>query len=192
MYEEEYDVLRDNIGLLNESKKHNKVAKHFKDDNDDMNGSNDKPAFYNPLYLMGRGIGYLTKRVDQGFSKSYGGAKHAYQIGYGRDKLYTNPHIEHESGDQSGISLGVGLGKAYDDGNRLYNIPINQYQDSDGSFINDGDDPATYRTNIPAIIAARMAGGSPDPKVVSNGINRRSSAAPFKLRPLRDDIGYNG
>lgn len=188
----EYDILRSNIGLLNESKKH-KLEKHFKDDDDDnMNGANDKPAFYNPLYLIGRGLGYLTKRVDQGFSKSYGGTKHAYQVGYGKSKLYTSPHVEHESGDQSGISLGVGLGKAYDNGNQLYNIGINQYKDSDASFINDGDDPVTYRTNIPAIIAARMAGGSPDPKVVNNGINKRSTAAPFRLRPLRDDLGPNG
>ena len=183
MYEEEYDVLRNNIGLLVE-------GKNNKDD--DMNGANDKPAIYNPLYLLGRGVGYITKRLDQGFSKSYGGTKHAYQVGYGRSKLYSNPRVEHESADQSGISLGVGLGKAFDSGNRLYNIDINQYHDSDASFIGDGDDPATSRTNIPAIIAARMAGGSPDPKTVSNGINRRSSSAPFRLRSLRDDLGPNG
>ena len=184
MYDD-YDVLRERIGLLSESKKH-------KSDNDDMNGANDKPAFYNPLYLAGRVGGYLTKRVDQGFSKSYGGNKDWRQLGYGRNKLYTNPQITDEAAEESSLSLGVGLGKAYDDGNKLYNIGINQYKDSDASFINDGDDPATYRTNIPAIIAARMAGGTPDPKVVNNGINRRSTAAPFKLRPLRDDLGPNG
>lgn len=187
----DYDILRSNRGLLNESKKH-KPNIRLNDNDDDMNGSNDKPAFYNPLYLLGRGMGYLTKRVDQGFSKSYGGTKHAYQVGYGRNKLYTNPKVTDESADETALSLGVGLGKAHDDGNRLYNIGINQYQDSDATFIGDGDDPATYRTNIPAIIAARMAGGMPDPKVINNGINRRSGSSPFKLRPLRDDLGVNG
>ena len=180
------DILRSSIGLLNENKK----FRHGSDE--EMNGANDKPAFYNPLYLAGRIGGYITKRADQGFSKSYGGTKNWGMLGYGRDKRYSNPQITDESGEESSLSLGVGLGKAYDDGTRLYNIGINQYKDSDASFINDGDDPATYRTNIPAIIAARMAGGSPDPKVVNNGINRRSDAAPFRLRPLRDDLGPNG
>ena len=94
--------------------------------------------------------------------------------------------------EQSSLCMGVGLGKAYDTGNHLYNININQYHDSDASFVGDGDDPATSRTNIPAIIAARIAGGRPDPKVVNNGINKRSSSAPFKLKPLRDDLGPNG
>ena len=177
----EEDILRNRIGLLVES-----------DDKPGAFDGEDKPSKYNPLYALGRGLGYITKRVDQGFSKAYGGTKHAYTAGYGKSKLSTNPRIEHESAEESSLSLGVGLGKAYDDGNKLYNIGINQYRDSDASFLGDGDDPATSRTNIPAIIAARMAGGSPDPKVISNGINRRSTAAPFKLRPLRDDLGPNG
>lgn len=171
-----YDVLRDNIGLLEA----------------DKDDANDKPSKYNPLYLLGRVGGYITKRADQGFSKEYGGPKHSFVVGYGHDKRYTNPHVEHEAADQSGISLGVGLGKAYDTGNKLYNIDINQYHDSDASFIGDGDDPATSRVNIPAIIAARMAGGSPDPRTIRNGINRRSTAAPIRLGNLRDDFGPNG
>jgi len=180
MYDD-YDVLRDRIGLLYES-----------DEKAGAFSGEDKPSKYNPLYALGRGVGYISKRIDQGFSKAYGGTRNARQLGYGKSKLADNPHVSHESGEESSLSLGVGLGKAYDDGTKLYNIGINQYRDSDASFINDGDDPATYRTNIPAIIAARMAGGTPDPKVVNNGINRRSTAAPFKLRPLRDDLGPNG
>lgn len=180
------DILRANMGLLTENKKN-----HSSDEND-MHDANDKPAWYNPLYLAGKATGWVLKRFDQGASKTYGGPKHMGMIGYGRDKRYNNPQITEESAEESSLSLGVGLGKAYDTGNRLYNININQYKDSDASFINDGDDPVTYRTNIPAIIAARMAGGSPDPKVVNNGINRRSDAAPFRLRPLRDDLGPNG
>lgn len=171
-----YDVLRDNIGLLEA----------------DKDDANDKPSKYNPLYLLGRGVGYIGKRIDQGFSKQYGGVRNARQLGYGKSKIAENPHVEHEAADQTGISLGVGLGKPFDTGNRLYNININQYHDSDASFIGDGDDPATSRVNIPAIIAARMAGGSPDPRTIKNGINRRSTAAPIRLGNLRDDFGPNG
>ena len=156
--------------------------------------NNDEPAWYNPIHAIGRGAGYVAKRLDQGFSKSYGGARNLNQLGYGKSKLAEA--LMGECGEcgceQSGISLGVGLGKAFDDGNRLYNIGINQYHDSDASFIGDGDDPNTSRINIPAIIAARMAGGTPDPYTLHNGINRRSLSSPFRLRPLRDDLGPNG
>lgn len=95
-------------------------------------------------------------------------------------------------GNATGISQGTGLGNPQSTANHLYQIPINQYQDSDGSFIGDGDSAETLRTNIPALLAARNAGGQPHPLTVSNGINKRSGSGGFKLKPLRDDLGPNG
>lgn len=114
-----------------------------------------------------------------------------------RSRFARNYSAYSESGDdcgceQSSLCMGVGLGKAHSTGNRLFDIGINQYQDSDASFVGDGEDPNTSKINIPAIIAARMAGGNPDPQTLHNGINKRSLVAPFKLRPLRDDLGPNG
>lgn len=186
------DVLSQRIGYLVQPED---IYYFTEADDQDTPGAfsgNDKPSKYNPLYMVGRGIGYLTKRLDQGFSKAYGGTRNHYQAGYGKSKLADSEKVRHESAEESSLSLGVGLGKAYDDGNRLYNIGINQYHDSDASFVGDGEDPYTSRMNIPAIIAARMAGGSPDPKTISNGINKRSGLGAFKLRPLRDDLGPNG
>ena len=91
-----------------------------------------------------------------------------------------------------GVSLGVGLGKPHDDGNHLFRIKINDYQASDANFVGDGEEAATSKTNIPAILAARQAGGMPDPKTVSNGINGNSGNGVFKLKPLKDDLGPNG
>jgi hypothetical protein len=77
-----------------------------------------------------------------------------------------------------GVSMGVGLGKPHDDGNHLYNIRINDYQASDANFVGDGEEGATSQNNIPAILAARQAGGYADPKTIHNGINKRFSLNP--------------
>ena len=100
--------------------------------------------------------------------------------------------MEAGEGNGTGVGLGVGLGTPKSDANQLYNIPINQYQDSDASFVGDGESPETSRTNIPAVLAAKMAGGTPHPLTVNNGINRREGKAAFKLKPLKDDFGKNG
>ena len=99
----------------------------------------------------------------------------------------------HESeGNSTGIGQGVGLGTPQSTANHLYQIPINQYQDSDASFVGDGESAETSKTNIPALLAAKNAGGQPHPFTVSNGINKRSGTGGFKLKPLRDDLGPNG
>lgn len=95
-------------------------------------------------------------------------------------------------GNGTGIGQGVGLGTPQSTANHLYQIPINQYQDSDASFVGDGDSAETSKTNIPALLAAKNAGGQPHPLTVSNGINKRSGSGGFKLKPLRDDLGPNG
>lgn len=97
-----------------------------------------------------------------------------------------------EEGDATGIAQATGLGIPRSTANNLNSISINQYADSDASFIGDGDSAETSKTNIPALLAAKNAGGKPHPFVVSNGINKRSGTEGFKLKPLRDDLGPNG
>jgi hypothetical protein len=102
-----------------------------------------------------------------------------------------NPLREAE-GDSTGIAKSVGLGTPQSTANNLYKIPINQYHDSDASFVGDGESSDTSKTNIPALLAARNAGGNPHPLTISNGINKRACSGGFKLKPLRDDLGPNG
>ena len=64
-------------------------------------------------------------------------------------------------------------------------------QQNDAKFIGDGDSPETSKTNIPAILAAKTAGGAPHGWTTDNGINGTGSNV-FKLRKLRDDDGPNG
>ena len=95
--------------------------------------------------------------------------------------------IQNDSSETSAQSLNVGLGKAHADGNHLAQIKVNNFDHkNDANFIGDGDDPATNKINIPAILAARTAGGDPDPKTVHNGVNKLSNDV-FKLKKLRDD-----
>ena len=102
------------------------------------------------------------------------------------------PLNETGEGNGTGVGLGVGLGTPKSDANHIFNIPINQYQDSDATFVGDGESPETSRTNIPANLAAKMARGTPHPLTVNNGINRREGKTAFKLKPLKDDFGKNG
>ena len=70
--------------------------------------------------------------------------------------------------------------------------PNAEYCDQyDKHFIGDGEDPETSRYNVPAILAAKTAGGAPFDQTLSNGINR-ASADVFHLKKLRDDEGMNG
>lgn len=70
--------------------------------------------------------------------------------------------------------------------------PNAEYSDLyDKRFIGDGEDPETSRYNVPAILAAKTAGGAPFDQTLSNGINR-ASADVFHLKKLRDDEGMNG
>ena len=63
---------------------------------------------------------------------------------------------------------------------------------NDALFIGDGDSPETSKTNIPAILAARTAGGAPHGWTTDNGINGTSNNV-FKLKKLKDDDdGPNG
>ena len=95
--------------------------------------------------------------------------------------------------NSTGIAQQVGLGTPSSTANHLYQIPINQYQASDANFITDGDSAETSKTNIPALLAAKNAGGKPHPFTVDNGINKReTTGGGFKLKPLRDDLGPNG
>ena len=69
--------------------------------------------------------------------------------------------------------------------------PNAEYCDQyDKHFIGDGEDPETSRYNVPAILAAKTAGGAPFDQTLSNGINR-ASADVFHLKKLRDDEGMN-
>ena len=95
-------------------------------------------------------------------------------------------------GNVTGIAQQVGLGTPQSTANHLYQIPINQYQASDASFVGDGESEETSKTNIPALLAAKNAGGQPHPLTISNGINKRAGFGGFKLKPLRDDLGPNG
>jgi hypothetical protein len=79
-----------------------------------------------------------------------------------------------------------GTGVTRSDGN-LFKIPINQYQDSDANFVSDGDSAETSKTNIPSLLAAKTAGGTPHPEVVKNGINQKASNSEvFKVKPVGD------
>ena len=65
-------------------------------------------------------------------------------------------------------------------------------QQNDAKFIGDGDSPETSKTNIPAILAARTAGGAPHGWTTDNGINGTGPNV-FKLKKLKDDYdGPNG
>lgn len=145
----------------------------------------DKPAWYNPFHLLGRGVGYITKRADQGFEKEYGGNRKG---GYGA----AGYSAQREATEKTGVSQGVGLGVPYSTANKLWEIPINQYQDSDATFVGDGDDPKTSQVNIPATLAAKTAGGAPYGLTLKNGINKRTGDGYFRLKPLKDDLGQNG
>lgn len=72
-------------------------------------------------------------------------------------------------------------------------VPNAEYsRRNDALFIGDGDSPETSKTNIPAILAAKTAGGAPHGWTTDNGINGTGSNV-FKLRKLRDDDdGPNG
>ena len=72
-------------------------------------------------------------------------------------------------------------------------VPNAEYsRQNDALFIGDGDSPETSKTNIPAILAAKTAGGAPHGWTTDNGINGTGSNV-FKLRKLRDDDdGPNG
>jgi hypothetical protein len=72
-------------------------------------------------------------------------------------------------------------------------VPNAEYsRRNDAFFIGDGDSPETSKTNIPAILAARTAGGSPHGWTTDNGINGVGSNV-FKLKKLKDDDdGPNG
>ena len=59
-------------------------------------------------------------------------------------------------------------------------------QQNDARFIGDGDSPETSKTNIPAILAAKTAGGSPHEETVKNGVNSISSSI-FKLKKFTKD-----
>lgn len=148
----------------------------------------DKPAWYNPIRLVGKGLGYVSKRLDQGFDQGYGGSRLG---GYG-SAGYKGNVIEAAATEKTGVSMGVGLGVPYATANKLWEIPINQYQDSDASFVGDGDDPKTSQVNIPATLAAKTAGGAPYGLTLKNGINKRTGDGYFRLKPLRDDNGQNG
>lgn len=100
--------------------------------------------------------------------------------------------ISEAEGDVTGIAQQVGLGIPKSTANYLYKIPINQYQASDANFIGDGESEETSKSNIPALLAAKNAGGQPHPLTISNGINKRAGSGGFKLKPLRDDLGPNG
>ena len=111
--------------------------------------------------------------------------KHAYKESYGLSAF-------DETDEYSSQSLGTGLGKAFDTGNKLWNININNFdQTFDSDFIGPGDEYSN-KANLPALRAAAITGGRPHPGTISNGINGKSSSKPFRLKELRDDFGQNG
>ena len=111
----------------------------------------------------------------------------------GENALLSFSSLGESEGNSTGIAQQVGLGTPSSTANHLYQIPINQYQASDSNFITDGDSAETSKTNIPALLAAKNAGGKPHPFTVDNGINKReTTGGGFKLKPLRDDLGPNG
>ena len=70
--------------------------------------------------------------------------------------------------------------------------PNAEYCDQyDKHFIGDGEDPETSKVNVPAVLAARTAGGDPFDQTLNNGINK-ASADVFHLKKFRDDEGMNG
>jgi len=89
--------------------------------------------------------------------------------------------------DNCNCGQGVSTGVAKADG-LLHKIPVNQFQKSDSNFVGDGEDPETSKVNVPSILAAKTAGGDPDPKTVHNGINKHDSNADvFKVKPVADE-----
>ena len=89
--------------------------------------------------------------------------------------------------DNCNCGQGVSTGVAKADG-LLNKVPVNQFQKSDSNFVGDGEDPETSKVNVPSILAAKTAGGDPDPKTVHNGINKHDSNADvFKVKPVADE-----
>ena len=128
----------------------------------------------------GRPLGQLTNsRVDE-----YGN--------HTRIKESYNKYSFNEDDEYSSQSFGTGLGKAFDTGNKLWNININDYdQTFDSDFIGPGDEYSNI-TNLPALRAASVTDGKPYPGTIFNGINGKASNKPFRLKELRDDFGQNG
>lgn len=53
-----------------------------------------------------------------------------------------------------------------------------------------GENPATYKQNIPALTAAKMSNGTPHPWVVNNGINGNGAGFSFnKTDPMKTLYG---
>ena len=148
---------------------------------------------------IGNGISNITSGIKNGIN---GGINKVSNFASGIKKKFTNESgimVDHlwspinEGDDCCPISSGISLGKPFSNANNLMSIPINQFGDSMNRFIGDGDSPANNNKNIPALLAARTAGGSPDPKVTNNGINKLVGSGKFKLlRSERDDLGPNG
>ena len=71
-------------------------------------------------------------------------------------------------------------------------VPNAEYsRQNDALFIGDGDSPETSKTNIPAILAAKTAGGAPHGWTTDNGVNSVSPSI-FKLKKFTKDdpTGY--
>ena len=67
-------------------------------------------------------------------------------------------------------------------------IPDAEYDAAyDKTFFADGDKAETSKINIPAILAAKTAGGAPHGCTVHNGISNKFGSDVFKLKKLRDD-----
>ena len=88
--------------------------------------------------------------------------------------------------DNCNCGQGVSTGVAKADG-LLNKVPVNQFQKSDSNFVGDGEDTETSKVNVPSILAAKTAGGDPDPKTVHNGINKQEAGTDvFKVQPVGD------
>ena len=88
---------RQNLFSLDEGTAAKKAFNKAKDLANQETEANDKPAWWNPLTLVGRAAGYVTKRVDQGFNKSYGGVRNAKQFGYGISKIADSKKVTTEA-----------------------------------------------------------------------------------------------
>lgn len=82
---------------LDEGTAAKKAFNKIKDAANEDTEANDKPAWWNPLTLAGRAVGYVTKRLDQGFNKSYGGVRNGYQLGYGHSKIADSKKVTTEA-----------------------------------------------------------------------------------------------
>lgn len=159
----------------------------------------DEPAWYNPIYAIGKGLGKMRKDSDKGFSKAYGGTMHIndpFNISQNRFGYDPNPKSVKEEFnlDFNGCLYNCG-GRKNKYQNSLFSNNINGiWNDDDADKLNPRSslfrgpgDNWSRGVNEPAIRAAGITNARPDNMTLYNGVNKISEEyeEPFSFKNYR-------